>query len=151
MVDAVSGVVPLDLEIAAMLRKGGQPVILAVNKADGPRQEMAAVDFYALGLGEPLAVSAHHGRGAAELLDCIVAALPKPTAATTVPDWTTTAPSCSGVSCPNTVRMRDVERFAFRRVPVSRTFFNPTRRAKTTRHPRRLPASISIALIIESS
>lgn len=86
MVDAVSGVVPLDMEIAAMLRKGGQPVILAANKADGPRQEMAAVDFYALGLGEPLAISAHHGRGTAELLDCVVAALPKPAAAAPAPE-----------------------------------------------------------------
>jgi len=86
MVDATSGVVPLDMEIAAMLRRGGQPVILAANKADGPRQEMAAVDFYALGLGEPLAVSAHHGRGTAELLDSIVAALPKPAAAQPAPE-----------------------------------------------------------------
>jgi GTP-binding protein len=78
LVDARDGVVASDLEIAQMLRSSSKPLVLAVNKADNPRLESGAVDFYQLGLGEPLAISAYHGRGMAELLDRIISLLPAP-------------------------------------------------------------------------
>jgi GTP-binding protein len=76
LADARDGVTPADLEITDRLRQANKPIILAVNKADNARLETEAVEFYQLGLGEPLAISAHHGRGTAELLDKTVALLP---------------------------------------------------------------------------
>ncbi|MFC1864379.1 ribosome biogenesis GTPase Der [Chloroflexota bacterium] len=78
VVDVRDGVVPSDLEIADMLRQVSKPVLLVANKADNARFEAEAVEFYQLGLGEPLAISAHHNRGTAELLDRIIALLPAP-------------------------------------------------------------------------
>ena len=79
LVDVQDGVTPLDLEIAARLRPGSKPIMLVANKADNIKLESVAGEFYELSLGEPLAVSAHHGRGTAELLDNIIALLPAPT------------------------------------------------------------------------
>ena len=78
MVDVRDGVIPLDLEIADMLRQASKPLLLVANKADNAKLENEAVEFYELGLGEPMAISAHHGRGTAELLDRIIAWLPVP-------------------------------------------------------------------------
>jgi len=78
LVDVRDGVIPADLEIADMLRQASKPIVLVANKADNPRLEANAVEFYELGLGEPLAISAYHGRGTAELLDRVVALLPVP-------------------------------------------------------------------------
>jgi GTP-binding protein len=77
LVDARDGVTPSDLEIADELRRTGKPLILVANKADNTRLETEALEFYQLGLGEPLAISAHHGRGIAELLDRITGQLPR--------------------------------------------------------------------------
>ncbi|MFC1914182.1 ribosome biogenesis GTPase Der [Chloroflexota bacterium] len=79
LVDARDGVTPADLEITDKLRRANKSIILAVNKADNARLEAGAAEFYELGLGEPLAISAHHGRGTAELLDRIVSLLPPST------------------------------------------------------------------------
>ncbi len=76
MVDVRDGVTPLDMDIADMLRRTSKPVILTVNKADNSKFEDAAVEFYELGIGEPLPISAHHGRGTADLLDRIISLLP---------------------------------------------------------------------------
>jgi len=78
LVDSEAGVVPADLEIAQILRRSDKPVILAVNKSDNPKRESEAVEFYEMGLGEPLAISAYHGRGTAELLDRVGVLLPIP-------------------------------------------------------------------------
>jgi len=78
LVDVKDGVTPSDLEIADMLRRINKPTLLVANKADNSRLENEAVEFYELGLGEPLPVSAYHGRGIAELLDRIVSLLPPP-------------------------------------------------------------------------
>jgi GTP-binding protein len=78
LVDVRDGVVPPDLEIANMLRKASKTVVLVANKADNAKLEAEAVEFYQLGLGEPLAISAYHGRGTAELLGRIIALLPAP-------------------------------------------------------------------------
>jgi GTP-binding protein len=79
LVDVKDGVTPADYDVADMLRKANKPIQLAANKADNDRLEMASLEFYELGLGEPIAISAHHGRGVAELLDKIAALLPPAT------------------------------------------------------------------------
>jgi GTP-binding protein len=81
LVDVKEGVTPADYEVADLLRKTNKPVLLAANKADNSRLETSALEFYELGLGDPIAISAHHGRGAADLLDKIVALLPEQPAA----------------------------------------------------------------------
>ena len=78
LVDVTDGVVPSDQEIADMLRQVSKPIVLVANKADNTKLETAAVEFYELGLGEPLAISAYHGRGTAELLDMVTSWLPSP-------------------------------------------------------------------------
>ncbi|MFC2005059.1 ribosome biogenesis GTPase Der [Chloroflexota bacterium] len=78
LVDVRDGVTPLDLEIADMLRQTSKPILLVANKADNAKLETEAVEFYELGLGEPLAISAHHSRGKAALLDRIITWLPTP-------------------------------------------------------------------------
>lgn len=78
LVDVKDGVTPSDLEIADMLRRINKPTLLVANKADNSRLETEAVEFYELGLGEPLPISSYHGRGIAELLDRIVSLLPPP-------------------------------------------------------------------------
>jgi len=76
LVDVTSGVTPSDLEITDMLRQVSKPILLVANKADNLRLETEAIEFCELGLGEPLAISAYHGRGTAELLDMIISLLP---------------------------------------------------------------------------
>jgi len=78
LVDVRDGVTPAELEIADMLRQASKPIVVVANKADNVRFEAEAVEFYELGLGEPLAISAYHGRGTAELLDRVVSLLPAP-------------------------------------------------------------------------
>lgn len=77
VVDGRSGLTPADDEVADLLRRSHKPVILAVNKIDGPSQEELAADFWALGLTPLLTVSAEHGRGIYELIEAIVEALPE--------------------------------------------------------------------------
>ena len=76
LVDVIAGVVPADQEIADQLRQVSKPVVLVANKADNSRLEAEAVEFYQLGLGEPLPISAYHGRGTSALLDRVFALLP---------------------------------------------------------------------------
>ncbi|OGN98812.1 MAG: ribosome biogenesis GTPase Der [Chloroflexi bacterium RBG_13_51_18] len=76
VVDAITGVTPADFEIADVLRRSNKPVLVAANKADNSKREVEALEFYELGLGDPLAVSAHHSRGVAELLDKVIELLP---------------------------------------------------------------------------
>ncbi|HYU38407.1 MAG TPA: ribosome biogenesis GTPase Der [Acidimicrobiia bacterium] len=75
-VDATVGVVEEDARVAALLRRAGPPVIVAVNKVDDASRESDAWAFTKLGLGDPYPVSALHGRGSGDLLDAVVAALP---------------------------------------------------------------------------
>jgi GTP-binding protein len=76
LVDGRSGVTGADAEVADLLRRSKKPVLLVVNKLDNPKQEAQAVEFYSLGLGEPLALSALNGLNTGDLLDKIVALLP---------------------------------------------------------------------------
>ncbi len=76
MVDARTGITAADEEVAEMLRRTNKPVILAANKADNAARRLDAVEFYTLGLGEPITVSSIQGTGTGDLLDVIVDALP---------------------------------------------------------------------------
>ncbi len=82
VVDARDGIVPEDREITELVRRAHVPVLLVANKVDSPTKETAASEFFALGLGDPLSVSAIHGRGIGDLLDAIVALLPEVSEAT---------------------------------------------------------------------
>ena len=78
VVDARDGATALDLEIGRILRRAGRPIVVAANKIDGGRgQEAAAADFFGLGFGEPVPISAEHGRGVGELLEVIRARAPQ--------------------------------------------------------------------------
>jgi GTP-binding protein len=76
VVDAAVGVQEEDADLARRFRRSAVPVVLVANKVDAEGHEPGAAELYALGLGEPLAVSALHGRGSGELLDRVVALLP---------------------------------------------------------------------------
>jgi GTP-binding protein len=77
VVDATVGATATDEAVARVLRRGGKPVVLAANKVDDERAEADAAGLWSLGLGEPRAVSALHGRGSGDLLDAILEALPE--------------------------------------------------------------------------
>jgi len=77
VVDASVGATATDEAVARVLRRGGKPVVLAANKVDDERTEPEAASLWSLGLGEPYAVSALHGRGSGDLLDAILEALPE--------------------------------------------------------------------------
>lgn len=78
VVDAREGPTALDQDIAAVLRRSGRPVLLVANKVDGAAQAAQLAEFYRLGFGEPLGVSAEHGRGVGELLEAARARCPEP-------------------------------------------------------------------------
>ncbi len=71
MIDARAGVTPLDRTFADILRASGKPVIMVANKAEGAVGEAGAMEAWALGLGEPLVVSAEHGLGMGELFEAL--------------------------------------------------------------------------------
>jgi GTP-binding protein len=71
VIDARAGITPLDAHFANLLRKVGHPVVLVANKAEGRIGEAGALEAYSLGFGEPVAISAEHGDGMAELYDAL--------------------------------------------------------------------------------
>jgi GTP-binding protein len=77
LVSAPDGVIPADLEIADWLRKTGKPILLIANKADSLRRETMAVDFYSMGMGDPILISAYHDLGIDDLLDEIISLIPE--------------------------------------------------------------------------
>ena len=75
--DVTAGIHPLDAEVAQMLRRSGKPVFCIANKADNEaREPLAASEFYPLGLGEPIPISAINGRGVADFLDILLTKFP---------------------------------------------------------------------------
>jgi GTP-binding protein len=76
LTDAIAGITSADREVADLLRRSKKPVILVANKAESQVREQNALEFYELGIGEVLTVSAIHGSGVGDLLDLIVEALP---------------------------------------------------------------------------
>jgi GTP-binding protein len=77
VVDGEAGLVPSDHDIAELLRRAGKQVLLLVNKSDSERKEHGLGEFYALGLGEPIPVSALGGRRIGDLLDLVTNAIPE--------------------------------------------------------------------------
>ncbi len=76
LVDGREGLHPLDRAIAERLRRAGRPVLLVVNKLDNLEHSTEQYDFYALGFGDPIGVSAAVGKGSGDLLDAVVERLP---------------------------------------------------------------------------
>lgn len=79
--DVEHGVLPLDREVADLLRRAGKPVVVVANKADTEAAAGRAVEFHVFGFGSLAAVSSSHGRGIGELLDEVMAHLPPARAA----------------------------------------------------------------------
>jgi GTP-binding protein len=77
VVDARAGVTPADRHFAQWLRRQGRQVLLVANKAEGRSAQSSVLDAFALGLGEPIAVSAEHGEGISELMSEIADRLPE--------------------------------------------------------------------------
>ncbi|MBI4218967.1 MAG: ribosome biogenesis GTPase Der [Chloroflexi bacterium] len=77
--DVTDGVTAGDRDAVDQARRSGKPVVLAANKADSPQRALAAVDFYELGFGDPMPVSAYHGNGIDELMDRVASLLPPST------------------------------------------------------------------------
>ena len=78
VVDGATGITDEDEEVARIVRKTDKPVFLCVNKKDNPAIEQDNLwDFYALGCGEPMPISATHGHGTGDLLDLVVDAFPE--------------------------------------------------------------------------
>ena len=76
MIDARAGLTPADKGFADLARRAGKPVVLIANKSEGKHGEIGAMESYALGLGEPVAISAEHGEGLSELYDALLALMP---------------------------------------------------------------------------
>ncbi|HLX26753.1 MAG TPA: ribosome biogenesis GTPase Der [Candidatus Cybelea sp.] len=87
VVDAQTGLHPLDDDVARILRRKSPPIVLAANKSESPDAAAAIhAEFGRLGFGEPVAISAIHGEGTGDLLDRIVELLPAPEAEAGAPD-----------------------------------------------------------------
>jgi GTP-binding protein len=78
LVDVTTGITDVDEQVAVLLRKSGKASLVAVNKVDNDKREMELHEFYKLGLGEPMGISASLGRGIGDLLSAVVAALQAP-------------------------------------------------------------------------
>nr|NLD41691.1 ribosome biogenesis GTPase Der [Actinomycetales bacterium] len=85
VVDGTVGITDTDARVVQMLRRRKKPVVLAVNKVDGPSGESDATQFWSLGMGEPYPISALHGRGIGELLDAAMRVLPEESAVAAPP------------------------------------------------------------------
>jgi GTP-binding protein len=78
VVDARAGLTPTDRAFADLARRADKPVLLLANKSEGKHGEAGAMEAYALGLGEPIQISAEHGEGLGELYDALRALMPEP-------------------------------------------------------------------------
>jgi GTP-binding protein len=86
LVDARDGVIPADGETADIVRRAGKPTMLVANKVEGPKQEAQVAQFYELGMGDPIPISAYHGHGIHELMQKVIERLPPPTPAVVEPE-----------------------------------------------------------------
>jgi GTP-binding protein len=80
VIDARAGLVPVDRAFANLVRRSGKPAILVANKSEGRAGRASLGETYALGLGDPIPISAEHGEGLSDLYDALRAALPTETA-----------------------------------------------------------------------
>lgn len=79
MTDAISGLTPIDIEIAGILRRSNKKAFLVVNKVDNDKREPDTAEFYKLGLGQPIPVAAVNGRRMGDLLDMLTSQIPSET------------------------------------------------------------------------
>jgi len=86
LTDAKEGLIPADEEIADILRAANRRVVLAINKVDSTSQANLVADFYSLGMGTPIAISAYHNRGIDELMSVVLACLPLSTTSFAEPE-----------------------------------------------------------------
>ena len=99
--DAAVGITEEDDRVAGVLRRAKRPVVVVVNKVDSEHRETDAWDFARLGLGEPMAVSALHGRQVGDLLDEVIGRLPPAGAEEAPAEDTSKVPSIAVVGRPN--------------------------------------------------
>src|ERR1700744_5949815 len=78
VVDARAGLTPNDRAFADFARRANKPVLLLANKSEGKHGEIGAMESYALGLGDPIQISAEHGEGMGELYDALRGLMPEP-------------------------------------------------------------------------
>jgi len=78
VIDARAGLTPNDRAFADFARRADKPVVLVANKAEGKHGEIGAMESYALGLGDPIEISAEHGEGFSDLYDALRALMPEP-------------------------------------------------------------------------
>jgi GTP-binding protein len=78
LVDARDGIVTTDQEIVEILYRSEKPIIMVANKVDNPRQKDEIIQFYELGIGDPVPISAYHNKGIHQLMENIVDSLPSP-------------------------------------------------------------------------
>ena len=76
LLDVADGLTHIDQEVANWLRRGTKPLVVAVNKVDNEKRENSAAEFYALGLEDPILISAYHKRGIHDLMETVVSHLP---------------------------------------------------------------------------
>src|SRR3954464_15337884 len=78
VIDARAGLTPNDRAFADFARRADKPVLLLANKSEGKHGEIGAMESYALGLGDPIQISAEHGEGLGELYDALRVLMPEP-------------------------------------------------------------------------
>src|SRR5690349_16677213 len=78
VIDARAGLTPNDRAFADFARRANKPVVLVANKSEGKHGEIGAMESYALGLGDPIQISAEHGEGMSDLYDALAALMPAP-------------------------------------------------------------------------
>lgn len=78
IVDARAGLTPQDRAFADLVRKANKPVVLIANKSEGRQGQAGAAEAFALGLGDPIPISAEHGEGTSDLYDALAAIMPDP-------------------------------------------------------------------------
>jgi GTPase len=93
LADARAGLSPQDRFVAQQLRRSGKPVTLALNKSEGLDADIVAIDFHALGLGAPLAISASHGLGCEQLMAQVLAGLEPQSSAAADPSAASAGPT----------------------------------------------------------
>ena len=79
VIDARAGLTPNDRSFADFARRANKPVVLVANKSEGKHGEIGAMESYALGLGDPIQISAEHGEGLSDLYDALRVLMPEPT------------------------------------------------------------------------
>ena len=97
LIDARAGATASDRAFADMVRKSGKNAILVANKSEGRAGEAGALEAYALGLGDPVAISAEHGEGLAGLYEALRVALPEPIAEQSVDERPVAAPDTAPI------------------------------------------------------